>query len=121
MPSGDAQRVWFPEVLEELKTAWSSSMTWGELADFCERMTEKRRAIREARGILPPRTRCPRCGAVSLGPAPRLEALTDPDANPMMPKAETHARATAPRLRASTFPRRRVTVARNERVCARRS
>lgn len=65
MPSGDAQRVWFPEMIEELKTAWSSSMTWGELADFCERMTEKRRAIREARGILPPRTRCPRCGAVS--------------------------------------------------------
>ncbi len=56
-----------------------------------------------------------------LPAAPRLEARPDPDANPMMSKAETHARATAPRLSASSFSRRRVTVARNERVCARRS
>lgn len=60
-----------------------------------------------------------RCRALLA--APRLEALPDPDANPMMSKAETHARAAEPRLSASTFPRRRVTVARNERACARRS
>ena len=39
MPSDDAQRVWFPEMLEELKTAWLSSMSWDELSDFCARMT----------------------------------------------------------------------------------
>ena len=39
----------------------------------------------------------------------------------MMSNAETHARATAQRLRASAFPQRRVTVAWNERVCAWRS
>jgi len=56
MPSGDAQRVWFPEMLEVLKTAWSSSMSWDELADFCERMTEMRRKMREERGIQSPKT-----------------------------------------------------------------
>jgi hypothetical protein len=67
MPSGDAQRVWFPEMIEELTSAWSASMTWEELAEFCQRMTEKRRAIRQSRGIVAPRTRCPKCGAVSRG------------------------------------------------------
>lgn len=65
MPAGDAQRVWFPEMLEELKTSWSRTMSWGELADFCARMTEKRRRIRRERGIKPPQTRCPKCGKIS--------------------------------------------------------
>lgn len=62
---GDAQRVWFPEMLEELKTSWSETMSWDELADFCARMTEFRKQIREERGIQPPKTRCPKCGQVS--------------------------------------------------------
>ena len=65
MAAGDAQRVWFPEMLEDLRAAWSTAMGWDDLARFCQRMTAKRRAIREARGIQPPRTRCPQCGAVS--------------------------------------------------------
>jgi hypothetical protein len=67
MPSGDAQRVWFPEMLEELTSAWSASMPWEELAELCQRMTEKHRAIRQSRGIVGPRTRCPKCGAISRG------------------------------------------------------
>ena len=65
MASGDAQRVWFSEMLEELASVWSLEMDWAELADFCERMTLQRRAIRMARGIRPPRTRCRRCGKYS--------------------------------------------------------
>ena len=62
MPSGDAQRVWFQEMLEELKKAWSSSMFWDDLADFCARMTERRKQIRKERGIQSPKMRCNRCG-----------------------------------------------------------
>ena len=62
MPSGDAQRVWFPEMLEELKTSWSESMSWDELAGFCARMTEMRKQIREERGIQSPKMRCNQCG-----------------------------------------------------------
>ena len=40
-------------------------MTWEELADFCGRMTEKRKEIRQTRDIQPPRRRCPNCGRVS--------------------------------------------------------
>ena len=65
MPAGDAQRVWFPEMLEELKTSWSRTMPWKELANFCARMTEKRKQIRRERGIQPPKMRCPKCGNIS--------------------------------------------------------
>jgi len=65
MPSGDAQRVWLPEMLEALKTSWSETMSWDELAEFCARMIEIRMQIREERGIQRPKTRCPRCGKVS--------------------------------------------------------
>lgn len=66
MPTGDAQRVWFPEMLEELKKSWSSSMSWDELADFCARMTEMRKQIREDRGIQSPKIRCDRCEGTML-------------------------------------------------------
>ena len=65
MAAGDAQRVWFPEMLEEFRSTWSRAMTWEELADFCARMTEKRKEIRRMRDIQPPRTRCPKCGQLS--------------------------------------------------------
>lgn len=64
MPAGDAQRVWFPEMIEELRSTWSKAMTWEELADFCGRMTAKRKEIRQVRNIQPPRIRCPECGQV---------------------------------------------------------
>lgn len=69
MPAGDAQRVWFAEMLDELKRFWCNETSWEQLADFCQLMTEKRQEIRLARGIQPPRTaspepgvRCPECG-----------------------------------------------------------
>jgi len=72
MPAGDAQRVWFPEMLDDLRSFWSKEAAWEKLADFCERMTEKRKEIRLTRGIQPPRraslqqgVRCPRCGQTS--------------------------------------------------------
>ena len=65
MASGDPQRVWFSEMLDELERWWSHATSWEELADFCARMTRIRRRIRQERGIQPPRPRCPKCGQVS--------------------------------------------------------
>ena len=65
MPPGDAQRVWFPEMLADLRAVWTPTMTWAELADFCQLTSAKRRTIRQERGIRPPQTRCPGCGEVS--------------------------------------------------------
>lgn len=65
MPAGDAQRVWFPEMLSELRRVWSANMSRAELAALCARVTEMRMEIRRSRGILPPLTRCPACGSTS--------------------------------------------------------
>ena len=63
LPPGDAQRVWFPAMLEALRNTWSSTMGWDELIAFCASMTELRREIRQARGLRPPRLRCSHCGS----------------------------------------------------------
>lgn len=65
MPSGDALRVWFPEMVEALTSAWSAATDWNELADLCSRLTELRDRIRSSRGMEPPLMTCPTCGSVS--------------------------------------------------------
>jgi hypothetical protein len=73
MSAGDALRVWFPEMIDELRLAWSAEMTWDELAEFCSRITQVRKEIRQSRGIQAPLTRCPRCGVRSRS---ELEGVT---------------------------------------------
>lgn len=72
MASGDAQRVWFPEMLEILRATWSPTTTWTELADLCARLTTVRNETRSSRGVEAPRMRCPRCGTVSRGGPSRV-------------------------------------------------
>ncbi len=72
MAAGDAQRVWFPEMLDELTRAWRAGMDWEALAELCKRMTEMRRSIRRARGIKGPKTRCKCCGEVGDGGGARI-------------------------------------------------
>jgi hypothetical protein len=67
MAPGDAQRVWFPEMIATLKSHWSSSVTWEELAIICRTMSKKREEIRKTRGIKPPKTKCRKCGSISGG------------------------------------------------------
>ena len=70
MPSGDAQRAWFPEMLEELKEKWSPAMSWDECVNLCKAMTRRRTAIRKKRRITGPRMRCKNCGGVHDMPPP---------------------------------------------------
>ena len=65
MPAGDAQRVWFPEMVVELRKFWTKTTSWAELGEFSARMTAMRTQLRQARGIRPPKTRCPKCGKES--------------------------------------------------------
>ena len=76
MPAGDAQRAWFPEMLEDLKSYWSTDWSWKGFSVFCEAMTEKRQKIKEARGIKPLRVYCKGCGSqMTLPPISIRSAL----------------------------------------------
>jgi hypothetical protein len=71
MPSGDAQRAWFPEMLSELRQFWDNSPDWSEVVAFCENMTSLRSSIWEQRGIRGPMMTCRSCGkkhAMTLPP-----------------------------------------------------
>ena len=61
MPSGDAQRAWFPEMLAELEAFWTPELSWDALIAFCIRMTAVRSEIRKTRGIRSPMMYCPSC------------------------------------------------------------
>jgi len=86
MPSGDAQRAWFPEMLSELGRFWIGDPNWADVISFCEQMTALRTDIHEKRGIHPPMITCRSCGqkhALTLSPiSPRslLFALRKIDA-----------------------------------------
>ncbi|TWU05542.1 hypothetical protein [Stieleria varia] len=89
MPSGDAQRAWFPEMLTELDRFWANDPAWSEVIAFCERMTSLRTDIRDQRDIRSPMMMCLSCGvkhAMTLLPiSPRsllfalkkIDAITD--------------------------------------------
>ena len=72
MAAGDAQRVWFPEMLEELAAWWKPDVTWEALGEFCGRMMEMRKAIREARGIEAPLMYCRECNKMETMDIPGI-------------------------------------------------
>jgi hypothetical protein len=61
MAAGDGNRVWFPEMIETLRSRWNAAMPFPvliELSSSLDGMFQRRRP----RGpILPPGSRCPEC------------------------------------------------------------
>jgi len=72
MPSGDAQRTWFPEMIAVLRREWDSSMSLSELIALRDRLDAMLQAIRSTRKILTAMFLCPKCGAYGRAQAPRL-------------------------------------------------
>jgi hypothetical protein len=61
MPSGDASRTWFPEMIEMLREEWNPSMSYEELISLRDRLDVALQTIRTDRNILPPLMWCPHC------------------------------------------------------------
>ncbi|MFQ5822214.1 MAG: hypothetical protein ACE5I5_19725 [Candidatus Heimdallarchaeota archaeon] len=72
MASGDAQRAWFPEMLDALRERWHENITWEEVSLFCDEMQKMRDRIRESRNIKPVKIFCKECGEYSLSTPPRI-------------------------------------------------
>ncbi len=70
MPAGDAQRVWFPEMLEQLGRLGRETFTWEVMIAFCSKMTSFRVELREAKGIKDPIYYCKSCGKKHRGELP---------------------------------------------------
>lgn len=62
MPPGDAQRQWFPEMIEMLRQQWDPKLSWDELALLATRLDATLQQIRKDRNITPPMFICPECG-----------------------------------------------------------
>ncbi len=61
MPSGDAQRAWFPQMLAALEEFWTPEVSWEAFIVFCTRMTAVRSEIRKTKGIRSPMMYCRSC------------------------------------------------------------
>lgn len=72
MPSGDAHRTWFPEMVGVLRCDWDRSMSMAKLIELRERLDAMLQSIRSERGILPVVMTCPKCGAKGQAAPPRV-------------------------------------------------
>src|SRR2546428_560692 len=72
MASGDAQRTWFPEMIEILNQTWSASMSENELLALRDRLDSTLETIRSERHILPAMMWCPNCQARHRSAPPKV-------------------------------------------------
>ncbi|MDD8019466.1 MAG: hypothetical protein PHP42_13920 [Bacteroidota bacterium] len=75
MASGDAARVWFPEMLDDLKEKWGKSMDWASVISLCNEMTEAREMIRKEKGIKPAKFKCKNCAGNMVLPPVSVRSL----------------------------------------------
>ena len=72
MPSGDAQRTWFPEMIDMLHDDWSNALSWEEIVQLRDRLDETLQRIRTARKLLPAMVYCRACGKRHRSAPPRV-------------------------------------------------
>jgi hypothetical protein len=72
MAAGDPQRVWFPEMIERLRSQWHQGMSFDALIKLRDELDEMLQRIRSERHIRPPVFKCPKGGYVGEGAEPHV-------------------------------------------------
>ena len=72
MAAGDAQRVWFPEMIESLRSQWQQGLSFEAIVKLCDDLDAMLQRIRSERHIRPPVFKCPKCGHVGEGAEPHV-------------------------------------------------
>jgi hypothetical protein len=72
MAAGDAQRVWFPEMIARLKREWGEPNSFEALIELCASLDAMLHQIRSERHILSPIFTCPKCGLRGPMAEPRV-------------------------------------------------
>ena len=65
-------RVWFPKMIERLRSQWQPGISSDALVDLRDDLDAMLQRIRSERHIRPPVLRCPRCGHVGEGAEPHV-------------------------------------------------
>jgi hypothetical protein len=72
MASGDAQRVWFPEMIAMLRQTADPAMSVDAVLGLCNRLDATLQHIRRTRQIRPAMMWCPHCQARHRAAPPRV-------------------------------------------------
>jgi hypothetical protein len=72
MPAGDAQRVWFSEMVERLRSRWQEGTSLEALIKLRDELDAMLAQIRSERAIRTPVFTCPRCGSTGPGAKPHV-------------------------------------------------
>jgi hypothetical protein len=72
MPSGDAQRTWFPEMIVRLRAEWHAGMSLPALIGLRDELDEMLHRIRVGRKIGTPTITCSKCGLTGLAAEPHV-------------------------------------------------
>jgi hypothetical protein len=72
MPSGDAQRIWFPEMAGRLRAEWHDGMSMSELVSLRDELNAMLHQIRAGRKIRTPIITCPKCGMTAPATEPQI-------------------------------------------------
>jgi hypothetical protein len=64
MAAGDGNRVWFPEMIETLRSRWNVTMPFPDLVELCNILDGMLQRRRPSGPILPPGSRCAECGRI---------------------------------------------------------
>jgi hypothetical protein len=77
MPSVDAQRTWFPEMIVRLRAEWHAEMSMPTLIGLRDELDGALQRIRAGRNIQTPIITCSKCGLTGPAAEPhvRLRAL----------------------------------------------
>ena len=72
MPSGDAQRTWFPEMIVRLRAEWHAGMSMPALIGLRDELDGELQRIRAGRNIQTPIITCSKCGLTGPAAEPRV-------------------------------------------------
>ncbi len=72
MAAGDAQRVWFTEMIESLRSQWRQGLSFEAIVKLRDDLDAMLQRIRSERHIRPPVFKCPKCGHVGEGAEPHV-------------------------------------------------
>lgn len=72
MVQADAQRVWFPEMIDQLRAQWNQDLSFEALIALRDTLDVMLQKIRADRQLHSAKIRCPQCRRMAEGPAPQV-------------------------------------------------